>query len=36
MRERTADAVERAAIQMQGVLDRLRREPDLEKRRQLF
>jgi len=36
MRERAADALERAAMQMQFALDRLRREPDLEKRREMF
>jgi len=34
--EQAADALERAAIRMEGALDRLRREPDLEKRRALF
>src|SRR5215831_16995780 len=34
--EQAADALERAAIRMEGALDRLRREPDLEKRRALY
>jgi hypothetical protein len=36
VRERTAAAVERAAARMQAALDRLRSEPDLEKRRAMF
>jgi hypothetical protein len=36
LREQAADALERAAIRMDGALDRLRREPDLEKRRGMF
>jgi hypothetical protein len=36
MCERAADQIERAAARMQAVLDWLRTEPDIEKRRALF